>query len=130
MLAMSIWDDHEAEMLWLDGSYPLDMDPSEPGITRGECAQGASTVSQCDDQILSGASSLRTREGRRMSTRPSPTLASPSPTSSTAPLTRPSERMRRLRPRMAGSKSGYARLLGVAVVVMYDCPLRDVANQL
>ncbi|TFK98835.1 family 7 glycoside hydrolase [Pterulicium gracile] len=39
VLAMSIWDDHEAEMLWLDGSYPLDMDPSEPGITRGECAQ-------------------------------------------------------------------------------------------
>ncbi|KAG8732116.1 Exoglucanase [Ceratobasidium sp. 414] len=25
-------------MLWLDSSYPLDADPSAPGITRGACA--------------------------------------------------------------------------------------------
>ncbi|KAG9076016.1 Exoglucanase 1 [Ceratobasidium sp. UAMH 11750] len=38
VLVMSIWDDHAANMLWLDSSYPLDADPSAPGITRGTCA--------------------------------------------------------------------------------------------
>ncbi|KAG9094536.1 hypothetical protein FS749_012258 [Ceratobasidium sp. UAMH 11750] len=38
VLVMSIWDDHAANMLWLDSSYPLDADPAAPGITRGTCA--------------------------------------------------------------------------------------------
>lgn len=24
-------------MLWLDGAWPRDADPSEPGVTRGDC---------------------------------------------------------------------------------------------
>lgn len=41
VLAMSVWDDFEANMLWLDGEkYPLDKDPSQPGIARGECTLG------------------------------------------------------------------------------------------
>ncbi|KAH6909061.1 cellobiohydrolase I-I [Coprinopsis sp. MPI-PUGE-AT-0042] len=35
VLAMSIWNDHGAHMLWLDSSYPVDADPSTPGIGRG-----------------------------------------------------------------------------------------------
>ncbi|KAH8830310.1 glycoside hydrolase [Flagelloscypha sp. PMI_526] len=38
VLVMSVWDDHAAHMLWLDSQYPLDKDPSTPGVTRGECA--------------------------------------------------------------------------------------------
>ncbi|KAL0065487.1 hypothetical protein AAF712_007551 [Marasmius tenuissimus] len=38
VLVMSIWDDHDAEMLWLDSNYPLDKDPSEPGVARGTCS--------------------------------------------------------------------------------------------
>ncbi|KAJ3129694.1 Exoglucanase 1 [Nowakowskiella sp. JEL0407] len=37
VLVMSIWDDHEANMLWLDSSYPTDQDPTKPGIARGAC---------------------------------------------------------------------------------------------
>ena len=37
VLVMSIWDDHEARMLWLDSEYPLDKDPNAPGISRGPC---------------------------------------------------------------------------------------------
>ena len=37
VLVMSVWDDHAAHMLWLDSSYPLDKDPSEPGVARGTC---------------------------------------------------------------------------------------------
>jgi len=39
VLAMSIWGDFYARMLWLDSSYPLDRDPEAPGIARGECPQ-------------------------------------------------------------------------------------------
>ena len=31
VLVISLWDDHEAHMLWLDSNYPEDADPSEPG---------------------------------------------------------------------------------------------------
>ncbi len=37
VLVLSLWDDHEAHMLWLDSIYPEDADPSDPGVTRGPC---------------------------------------------------------------------------------------------
>lgn len=39
VLVMSMWDDHDANMLWLDSNYPLDKDPSEPGVNRGPCSE-------------------------------------------------------------------------------------------
>ncbi|KAH7098581.1 glycoside hydrolase [Auriculariales sp. MPI-PUGE-AT-0066] len=38
VLALSIWDDHTAYMLWLDSNYPVDRDASTPGTARGTCA--------------------------------------------------------------------------------------------
>lgn len=38
VLVMSIWDDHTANMLWLDAPYPPTKDPSEPGVSRGTCS--------------------------------------------------------------------------------------------
>jgi len=37
VLVLSLWDDHEANMLWLDSTYPTDQDPSIPGVARGSC---------------------------------------------------------------------------------------------
>ncbi len=37
VLVMSMWDDHDAYMLWLDSDYPLDKDPNSPGVKRGPC---------------------------------------------------------------------------------------------
>ncbi|KAG9253716.1 cellulose 1,4-beta-cellobiosidase [Emericellopsis atlantica] len=37
VLVMSIWADHYANMLWLDGLWPRDADPSTPGALRGDC---------------------------------------------------------------------------------------------
>ena len=39
VLVMSMWDDHDANMLWLDSNYPLDKDPSTPGVNRGPCPE-------------------------------------------------------------------------------------------
>merc|ERR1711934_1123601 len=36
VLVMSLWDDHYANMLWLDSTYPVDS--SDPGAARGSCA--------------------------------------------------------------------------------------------
>lgn len=38
VLALSVWDDYAAQMLWLDSSYPTSADPTKPGINRGPCA--------------------------------------------------------------------------------------------
>jgi len=35
VLALSLWDDHSANMLWLDSTYPVDS--SAPGAARGPC---------------------------------------------------------------------------------------------
>merc|ERR1712185_338032 len=36
VLVMSLWDDHYANMLWLDSTYPVDS--SDPGALRGYCS--------------------------------------------------------------------------------------------
>ncbi|KAF9472706.1 cellobiohydrolase I [Pholiota conissans] len=36
VLALSVWDDHVANMLWLDSTYPTDS--TSPGAARGACA--------------------------------------------------------------------------------------------
>ncbi|KAK6991918.1 glucanase [Favolaschia claudopus] len=38
VLALSIWDDHEAGMYWLDSTYPTDASASAPGVSRGPCS--------------------------------------------------------------------------------------------
>merc|ERR1719213_484973 len=39
VLVMSLWDDHEANMLWLDSNYPPDCDTDVPGCARGPCPE-------------------------------------------------------------------------------------------
>ncbi|KAJ5732981.1 hypothetical protein N7533_013428 [Penicillium manginii] len=37
VLVMSLWDDHYANMLWLDSNYPTDATATDPGVARGTC---------------------------------------------------------------------------------------------
>lgn len=37
VLVMSLWDDHDAKMLWLDSDYPADRNATTPGVSRGTC---------------------------------------------------------------------------------------------
>ncbi|KAG8720209.1 Exoglucanase 1 [Ceratobasidium sp. 395] len=43
VLVMSVWDDHAANMLWLDSNYPTSGSASTPGIARGTCATTSGT---------------------------------------------------------------------------------------
>ncbi|OBZ73447.1 Exoglucanase 1 [Grifola frondosa] len=38
VLALSVWDDYAADMLWLDSDYPTNKSASTPGVSRGPCA--------------------------------------------------------------------------------------------
>jgi cellulose 1,4-beta-cellobiosidase len=37
VLVIGLWDDHYADMLWLDATYSTDGDPESLGQARGEC---------------------------------------------------------------------------------------------
>lgn len=44
VLALSLWDDIESNMLWLDSAYPPDRPTSQPGVVRGSCPGGVSST--------------------------------------------------------------------------------------
>lgn len=47
VLVMSIWDDHYANMLWLDSIYPPEKE-GEPGAARGDCPQDSGIPSEVE----------------------------------------------------------------------------------
>merc|ERR1712198_456342 len=51
VLVMSLWDDHDANMLWLDSNYPLDKDPSEPGVNRGPCPEDSGVPAKVEAEF-------------------------------------------------------------------------------
>ncbi|OTA85848.1 glycoside hydrolase family 7 protein [Hypoxylon sp. CO27-5] len=50
VLVMSIWDDHYANMLWLDSSYPPEK-AGQPGGDRGDCPQDSGVPSDVESKI-------------------------------------------------------------------------------
>ncbi|KAI1846612.1 hypothetical protein JX265_009084 [Neoarthrinium moseri] len=50
VLVMSIWDDHYANMLWLDSSYPV-ADAGKAGADRGDCATSSGVPSDVESKI-------------------------------------------------------------------------------
>ncbi|KIM22435.1 carbohydrate-binding module family 1 protein [Serendipita vermifera MAFF 305830] len=51
VLVMSIWDDHEANLLWLDSNYPTDGDPSTPGVARGTCPTDSGVPAEVEVEV-------------------------------------------------------------------------------
>lgn len=49
MLVMSLWDDYDVDMLWLDSSYPVDESVDKPGVARGTC--GSTPVFQATSSL-------------------------------------------------------------------------------
>jgi cellulose 1,4-beta-cellobiosidase len=43
VLVLSLWDDSEVNMLWLDSAWPADEAPRKPGVLRGPCPGGESS---------------------------------------------------------------------------------------
>ncbi len=53
VLVMSLWDDHEAFMLWLDSNYPEGSDPGTPGNLRGPCPEDSGRPEDVEAQQAS-----------------------------------------------------------------------------
>jgi len=51
VLVMSLWDDHEVHMLWLDSDYPTNVDPSKPGVARGSCPTDSGDPEHVESQF-------------------------------------------------------------------------------
>ena len=49
VLVMSIWDDHNSNMLWLDSAFPVDS--TKPGKERGACATSSGKPSDLESQV-------------------------------------------------------------------------------
>jgi cellulose 1,4-beta-cellobiosidase len=47
VLVMSLWDDHYANMLWLDSTYPPEKEGS-PGAARGDCPQDSGVPTEVE----------------------------------------------------------------------------------
>eukprot|EP01062_Namystynia_karyoxenos_P003738 TRINITY_DN11328_c0_g2_i1.p1 TRINITY_DN11328_c0_g2~~TRINITY_DN11328_c0_g2_i1.p1 ORF type:complete len:515 (+),score=178.45 TRINITY_DN11328_c0_g2_i1:83-1627(+) len=50
VLVMSLWDDHAANMLWLDSDYPTTKPASTPGVHRGPCPPSSGKPSDVESQ--------------------------------------------------------------------------------
>merc|ERR1719440_1307008 len=48
VLVMSLWDDHAAQMLWLDSNYPVDS--HTPGALRGPCSTSSGKPDDVEQQ--------------------------------------------------------------------------------
>ena len=46
VLVLSIWADHYANMLWLDGHWPREANASDPGVVRGNCPADSGVPSE------------------------------------------------------------------------------------
>jgi len=50
VLVLSLWDDHDVNMLWLDSDYPTDKPASNPGIARGSCSTSSGKPDDVESQ--------------------------------------------------------------------------------
>lgn len=49
VLVLSLWDDHYANELWLDSSYPTNATESKPGVKRGTCSKDSGAPSDVEE---------------------------------------------------------------------------------
>merc|ERR1712100_948138 len=89
VLVMSLWDDHEANMLWLDSTYPKDS--TTPGSARGTCPTTSGVPKDVESQQANAKvifSDIKYGPIGSTTDGPSPT---PSPTPSPSPSPSPSD---------------------------------------
>ncbi|KAI0700609.1 cellulase [Cytidiella melzeri] len=55
VLALSLWDDYAASMLWLDSDYPTTADPTKPGVARGTCPTTSGVPADVESQDASAS---------------------------------------------------------------------------
>jgi len=86
VLVMSLWDDHDVHMLWLDSDYPLNKSTSTPGVARGTCATSSGDPNDVEKNHPDASVTYSNiKVGEIGSTYPSGNGPSPSPPSPPSP---------------------------------------------
>ena len=55
VLVMSVWDDHNSNMLWLDSTFPTDKSASDPGAVRGTCPTSSGDPAEVETSAASSS---------------------------------------------------------------------------
>lgn len=50
VLVLSLWDDHAANLLWLDSNYPANGSATQPGVARGTCPTSSGVPNDLQSQ--------------------------------------------------------------------------------
>jgi len=93
VLVMSLWDDHYANMLWLDSTYPVDS--TDPGALRGYCSTDSGKPTDVESAqanahvIFSDIKFGPIGSTTDSTPTPSPTPPAPSPTPTPTPTPTP-----------------------------------------
>merc|ERR1712113_215443 len=82
VLVMSLWDDHFANMLWLDSIYPTDS--SDPTNYRGSCSKDSGVAKDVESQYASSHVIFSNIKAGKIGTT-TPNVPSPTPTPSPTP---------------------------------------------
>merc|ERR1712050_458630 len=86
VLVMSLWDDHYANMLWLDSTYPVDS--TDPGAARGTCGTDSGVPADVESQHPDSSvifSDIKFGPIGSTTDGPSPPSPTPTPTPSDCP---------------------------------------------
>merc|ERR1712125_102267 len=84
VLVMSLWDDHFANMLWLDSIYPTDS--TDPSNYRGSCSKDSGVPKDVESQSPnSHVIFSNIKSGKIGTTNPNTPTPTPSPTPSPSP---------------------------------------------
>ena len=79
-LVMSLWDDHDVDMLWLDSTYPLNETASTPGAARGPCSTSSGKPDDVENKNADATVSYgNIKYGKIGSTYPSGPAPGPAP---------------------------------------------------
>merc|ERR1719433_559351 len=84
VMAISLWDDVEVNMLWLDSAFPLDKPATDLGVQRGDCPGGEQSTPEylranTPDGWVSFQSAFVGPIGSFLSQPPTPSPVPPSP---------------------------------------------------
>ncbi|TFK60615.1 cellobiohydrolase I-I [Pluteus cervinus] len=125
VLVMSVWDDHAANMLWLDSTYPVEADASAPGVARGTCATSTGKPEEIEQSAADATVTYSNiRVGPIGSTYNSGGAVPPPPPVTTTPGTPPSSTV----PAPAATQTKYGQCGGTGWTGPTQCAAGSTCN--
>ena len=121
VLALSVWDDHAANMLWLDSDYPADGDASSPGVSRGPCATTSGVPTDVESKSPGASVIFSNIKFGDLGSTFSGSAGTPSGPSSSAPVSTPSSTPTQAPPTTGGTVAQWGQCGGIGYTGATAC---------